>query len=200
MERLKSLATRLGIDPSAISVRPVSGSRHGMTLTLRVTGGTVTKSCETQPTKDKNFICLVLWLGDLVRNVERGIETFTEAFYNEGARAMALRDGVYDGLRVNEYDGDATREDSFDRVESALGRLGLVRDDAILTWDERANVAELKLRLQSGRVVAKSSSRQRDVARNIHVLALWLQTKAKNYERGLEPDLQTLFAANLLPA
>jgi hypothetical protein len=169
-------------------------------LTIQIAGGELSKSCTSQATKDANFICLVLWVQDLVRNIERGIETFTEAFYNEGARALALRSGAYDGLRVNTYDGDATREDSFNRLDGALARLDLTRNDVKLTWDDIANEAHLRLRLRSGRIVAKTSRRQVSVDSNIHVLALWLQTKAKNFERGLEPDLETLFAANLLPA
>ena len=199
-ERLIALAHRLQLKPGAVVVRPMPGSRAGMSLTLDLVGGRLTKACDSQPTKDKNFICLVLWLGDLVRNIERGIETFEEAFYNEGARGLSLRNGQYDGLRLNEYQGEATREDSYIRIERSLERLGLVREDSKVMCDAKANFAELKLRLASGRVVAKSSQRQRDVDRNLHVLALWLQTKAKNFERGLEPDLNTLFAANLLPA
>lgn len=200
LARLGSLAGRLHIDPSAIRVRPVQGSRTAMQIDIRIAGGTLTKRCNSQPTKDKNFVCLVLWLGDLVRNIERGIETFGEAFYNEGSQGLVLRsDGAYEGLRVNEYDGDATRADSFTRFEHALARLGLTSSDIRVTWDEARNVGELRLVLRTGREVAKASSRQRDVDRNIHVLALWLQTKAKNFERGLEPDLETLFAANLLP-
>ena len=157
------------------------------------------KRCTSQHSKDKNFICLVLWLGDLVRNVERGIETFTEAFYNEGARDIVIRHGMYDNLSTNEYDGDATRSDSLAMLERSLERLGLSRSEAKLDWDASKNTAQLQIRLRSGRTVAKASTSQKDVDKNIHTLALWLRTKAKNYERGLEPDLATLFAANLLP-
>lgn len=200
LERLKALAERLHIDPSAIKVRPAPGTRTGISLVVAIAGGSIAKVCDSQTTKTKNFVCLVLWLGDLVRNIERGIETFREAFYNEGGRELALRDGVYDGLRVNEYDGEATHDDSIQRLERSLRRLGLTEDDAKLEWDPNTNVAKLRLRLRSGRLVEKASSRQRDISKNVHVLALWLQTKAKNKERKLEPDLETLFAANLLPA
>lgn len=197
--RLARLAERLHISPGAIRVRPCSGA-VGMTISLAIAGGTLTKTCTSQHSKDKNFVCLVLWLGDLVRNVERGIETFAEAFYNEGARDLALRSGDYDRLRSNEYLGDATREDSLNMLERALERLGMSRADARLTWDAKSNTAQLRLRLRSGRTVAKASTLQKDVDRNIHALALWLRTKAKNHERGLEADLDELFAANLLPA
>ena len=171
-----------------------------MSLSIAVAGGTLTKTCASQSSKGKNFLCLVFWLGDLVRNMERGIETFREAFYNEGARDLAVRDTAYAVLGPNDYEGDASREDALQRLERALERMGLSRSDARLSWDAGRNVAELRIRLRSARVVAKSSSSQRDVDRNIHALALWLQTKAKNYERGLESDMEMLFAANLLPA
>jgi hypothetical protein len=169
---------------------------------MKIAGGTVAKTCTSQPTEAKNFACLVFWLCDLVRNMERGIETFREAFFNDGAKELALRDDTYDGLQVNLYQGPATRKDSFNDLERALHRLSLGKQDALLTWATAPgeNWAKLRVRLKSGRLVEKSSTRQRSTDHNIHALALWLRTKAKNYERGLEPDLEALFAANLLPA
>ena len=55
------------------------------------------------------------------------------------------------------------------------------------------------MRLSSGRVVEKFSSQQKDSRTNLCALALWLQTRAKNWERKIEQDMDRLFAANLLP-
>ncbi len=198
--RLGRLADRMVVPRNAIHVRPIGGGSPGMSIEIDVAGGTLRKTCSSQAIPEENFMFLVLWLNDLVRNVERGIETFLEAFYNEGARELVLRDGMYDGLRANEYQGEVTREGSFKKIDRVLGRLGLTRDQVHLSWDGERNFAQLTLHLNSGRVVVKSSSRQRSLDHNIHVLALWLQAKAKNYERGLESDVETLFAANLLPA
>jgi hypothetical protein len=171
-----------------------------MNLTIEIADGILYKSCDSQKSRDKNLACLVLWLGDLVRNLERGIETFTEAFFNEGAQSLALPHGKLEGFQSNLYRGQATQEESFEKIERALSRLDLTSKDIHVVWDGPQNYARMTLTLKSGRTVVKTSSAQTDVNKNIHVLALWLQTKAKNYERGLEPNLETLFAANLLPA
>jgi hypothetical protein len=53
--------------------------------------------------------------------------------------------------------------------------------------------------IEAKEIVQRLRAAADDKLDNIHVRALWLQTKGQNYPRG-EDDLETLFAANLLPA
>lgn len=198
MERLKSLAGRLNIPPGDLRVRPVKGTEGGMALSFTFQGVEIRRECTSQGDRDRNFVCLVLWLGDLVRNVERRIETLHEAFYSEGARLLPADTSTYGETAENLYEGAKTIEESLDLVRRSLARLGLSVDDVKVTWDEERNQARLRLRLRSGAIVDKISVGQKDVRKNLAALALWLQARAKNFERGIERDLDRLFASNLL--
>lgn len=194
-ERLAGLAGRMGIKPTAIKVRRAKG--QGMRLGFVVQGVVVERSCTSQPTIDGNLACLVLWLNDLVINVERGIETFSEAFYNEGARLITATDVK---IKVKPYSGTKTVQESLATIQKSLLRLGLSRDQVKVKWADAGREAQIRIKLPSGRVVQKVSVQQVDARRNIAALALWLQVRAKNFERGIEIDMDRLFAANLLPA
>lgn len=197
LERLKKLARRLGLEPGDIKVRP---SGEGMRLSFSYKGVELVRECSSQGDRERDFVCLVLWLSDLVRNVERRIETVAEAFYSEGGRLLPASSGAYGETAENLYDGEKTAEESFDLIRRSLERLGLSEDDVRVTWDTEQNVARLRLRLRSGAIVDKTSQGQRDALKNLATLALWLKDRAKNVERGIERDLDRLFAANLLPA
>jgi hypothetical protein len=201
LEQLMRLAERLGIAAGDIKIRPLDGSRAGMTLSFLYRGVTIVRSCSSQENKEKNFVCLVLWLGDLVRNIERRIETIEEAFYAEGGHQLALAETntPFGDTRTNLYNGEKTQDESRELILRSLERLGLTENDVKVSWDADRNEVRLRLRLRSGTVVEKVSQRQPDVRRNLAVLALWLQTRAKNWERGIERDMDQLFAANLLP-
>lgn len=197
LERLKGLAARLGMAPGEIRVRPVKGG--GMRLSFSYRGVEIARECGSQEDREKDFVCLVLWLGDLVRNLERRIETLEEAFYSDGARLLpADTAAAYGETAENLYEGGKTIEQSLELIRRSLDRLGLSVSDVRVTWDEERNKARLRLRLKSGALVDKVSQRQRDTAANLAALALWLQARAKNVERGIEQDLDRLFAANLL--
>lgn len=198
LERLKSLAGRMGIAPGDIKVRPTGGS--GMKLGFTYKGVEIARECDSQGDKAKNFICLVLWLGDLVRNLERRIETLEEAFYSDGARLLPADTAAYGETAENLYEGEKSIDESLDLIRRSLERLGLSVGDVKVTWDKDRNEARLRLRLRSGAVVDKVSQGQLDAQKNLAALSLWLQARAKNVERGIEQDLDRLFAANLLPA
>ncbi len=200
LDRLKALAERLGIEPGDVRVRPVPGVPHAMSLHFVYEGVTFTRESRAQGSRDKNFACLVLWLGDLVRNLERRIETIHEAFFTEGAKLLPADTSAYGETAENLYTGHKSIDESLDIVRRSLERLGLSERDVKLTWDADRNEARLRLRLGSGAVVDKVSNGQRTVEQNLAALALWLQARAKNVERGIERDLDRLFAANLLPA
>jgi hypothetical protein len=200
LEKLKRLASRLGIRASDIRVRSLApDSPEGIRLSIRYGTAELVRSCDTQISKDRNFACLVLWLSDLVRNLERRIETFQEAFQLDGRNLLASGAGLYGETKENLYKGDKTREDAFDIIKSSLVRLGLTLRDIKVEWNARG-VARMKLRLPNGQFVEKTSSMQPDTRTNLVVLALWLQCQARNWERGIEEELEELFAANLLPA
>jgi len=200
INRLTRLAERLGVKPNAVKVRPLAGSKGGMTLSLVFHGHTITRSCDSQDSAEENYGFLVLWLGDLVKNIERRIETVEEAFYNEGVRQ--LPDGLdpYGNVARNLYDGATTIEGARDILERSLGRLGIAMTDVSVKWQDDPNQASLVIRLPSGRLVKKVSTLQETPRQNLVALALWLQNRAKNWERGIERDLDVVFASNLLPA
>lgn len=200
LDRLKGLAQRLHIAPGDIKVRPVAGSQVAMRLAFRYQGVEIARECSSQPDKEKNFICLVLWLGDLVRNLERRLETLEEAFYSEGARLLPADTAAYGDTAKNLYEGSKSIDESLQLIGRSVERLGLTHDDIRVTWDAARNEARLRLRLRSGAIVDKISTQQQSAQHNLAALALWLQTRAKNVERGIEQDLDRLFAANLLPA
>jgi len=203
INQLTSVAERLGIEPAAVKVRPLAGSRTGMAIEFSVGGQTIRRSCDSQPTKDQNFACLVLWFQALVRNVERRIEQLDEAFRAEGFKALPANAGEaerYGSTHVSYYRGNMSPEQARARIGSALGRLGLTMNDCRVEWSEDPLHARLLLRLANGRIVQKVSDRQETAVQNLAALALWLETRALNYERGIEQDFDRLFAANLLPA
>ena len=69
------------------------------------------------------------------------------------------------------------------------------------TRDTDGNGARLRMRLPSGAIVEKVSRAQKTCMANLAALALWLQSRARNWERGIESlDLDRVFAGNLLPA
>jgi hypothetical protein len=202
VEKLSHIASRLQIEPRAVKVRPAPGSKIGLILSFTVQGQTISRSCDSQKTKDGNFACLTLWFEDLVRNVERRIERLDEAFRAEGMKELPASAGEeerYGRTRASYYRGDMSPKQAAARIEKALERLELSMGDCKVDWSDDPCRARMLLRLKSGRVVEKISERQETAAQNLAALALWLETRAKNYERGIEKDVDQLFAANLLP-
>lgn len=201
--KLGNVAERLGIAPNAVKVRPLEGSKVGLTLTFSIQEQTITRSCSSQPTKDGNFACLVLWFEVLVRNVERRIERLDEAFRAEGMKALPETAGDGEGYgetRASYYRGAMTPKEAATSIERSLERLGLTMNDCKVEWSDDPCRARMLLRLASGRVVEKISERQDTAARNLAALTLWLEARALNFEREIETDFERLFAANLLPA
>ncbi|TNE52329.1 MAG: hypothetical protein EP343_00780 [Deltaproteobacteria bacterium] len=198
-QKLQHLAARLGLSQNAIRIRRMPGSRLGKMLSFTFQDIPISRGCDSQPTAEGNEACLIIWLGDLVRNIERRIETFEEAFYAEGGHLLPAQADPYAETRSNAYRGNMTEEEALQRLERALQRLGISKDDVNVKWNPDTGVARLRMRLQSGRVVEKFSSQQKDSRTNLCALTMWLQTRAKNWERGIERDMDRLFAANLLP-
>lgn len=210
---LTRLAGRLHIEQRDVRVSEVgagAGAHAGadagadaggaMRLAIVYRGVELSRTCSSQRDRDTNLVCLVLWLRDLVRNVERRIETLEEAFYAEGGNLLpATGASAYGETAENLYEGDMSVEQSLAQVERSLSRLGLGKQDIRLRWDDEANLCSMRLKLRSGRVVEKVSTRQRDARRNLAALSLWLRARAKNFERGIETDVDKLFAGNLLP-
>ena len=191
-ERLTRLAGRIGIKPSAIKVRRAPG--QGMRLTFDVKGNPVHRQCTSQGTIEGNLACLVLWLNDLVVNVERSIDTFSDAFYSDGLKMISSADM---GIKVKLYKGNKAIEDSLVTIERSLKRLGISRDQAKVKWGDEGKEASIQFRLPMGQIVRKVSVVQVDTRCNMAALALWLQARAKNVERGIETDLKIVFAAQL---
>jgi len=176
-----------GLDAGAVTVRFAFGAAR------------VSRTCATQPTREANLACLALWLEDRARNMERGIESFAEAFADSLALAVARNDNA--GPRVSLYVGAKSVGDSIEVFRSAFRRLGVAERDVKVTWDVEANWARLRMRLPSGALVEKISRTQKTCDANLAALALWLQSRARNWERGIESlDLDRVFAGNLLPA
>lgn len=188
-KKIQRLADRLKVDPSAIALD--SG-----TLTLNFHGHCVSRSC-TGPEAQEN---LIHWLSDLVRNIERRIETVGEALYT--GETLQLPSGMdnYGDIGLNPYEGTATVADAQAMLQRVLERLGLKMKHVSVKWSSDPNEATLLLSLPSGRIVKKVSSVQSSPLQNLMALTLWLQNRAKNWERGIEPDLDSAFASNLLPA
>lgn len=200
IKKLSRLAERLRVKPGAIKVRPMTGSKGGMTLTLEFHGNTITRSCNIEDSAEDNFGYLVLWLGDLVKNIERRIETVEEAFFNDGLRQLPDGMDPYGDVARNLYAGATTIDGARDMIESSLARLGIEMSNVSVKWQDDPNQASLVIRLPSGRLVKKVSSLQATPRQNLVALSLWLQNRAKNWERGIEKDLDVVFASNLLPA
>lgn len=198
-EKLDRLCQRMGL--TELELTEGKGLDAGaVTVRFQSRGAMVMRTCATQPTADGNTVCLALWLEDRARNIERGIETFAEAFADSIARA-SNDDGAAPAVKVNYYDGSKSVPESIAVFRSAFARLEIAERDVKVTWDAQSNFARLRMRLPSGAIVEKVSRAQRSSDANLAALALWLQSRAKNWERGIESlDLDRVFAGNLLPA
>lgn len=199
IEALKQAAKRLRIKPGDVKVRPSEGDGAGMRLTFNFRGAVVTRDCASGATRDENFNHLVSWLGDLVRNMERRIETMEEAFHADGVPRLTETAGDDEALRDNWYKGAKTPKDSLVLLARSLERLGLSEKDVKVTWSDEHNEARLKLRLPDGRVMEKVSTRQDDARKNLAALALWLRCRALHVERGIE-TMERVASAYLLGA
>lgn len=200
-EKLERLTERLGL--TDLQLEAGRGLDAGsMTLSFRHDGARIVRTCATQPTVDANTVCLALWLEDRARNLERGIETFSEAFAD--SMVLATNDNaspVYKGTKVNYYEGTKSVEECIEVFRSSFARLNIPETDVKVTWDTEANWARLRMRLPSGAIAEKVSRAQKTGMANLAVLGLWLQSRARNWERGIESlDLDRVFAGNLLPA
>jgi hypothetical protein len=200
-EKLDRLAARLGVTDLALE----SGrglDKGSVTVSFAFQGARVSRTCATQSTEDANTVCLALWLEDRARNLERGIETFSEAFAD--SMTLARNDNAAEPVAVaqtNYYEGSKSVAESIEVFRSAFARLGVAERDVKVTWDVTANWARLRMRLPSHAIVEKVSRAQRTGESNLAALALWLQSRARNWERGIESlDLDRVFAGNLLPA
>lgn len=200
-EKLQRLAERLSL--LDLHLEPGRGLDAGsVSMTFRFGGARVERTCATQPTLDGNVACLALWLEDRARNLERGIETFAEAFAD--SMVLATNDNAAPAgpsMRVNYYEGSKSVEECIDVFRSSFSRLSIPETDVKVTWDTEANWARLRMRLPSGAIVEKVSRAQKTSLANLAALALWIQSRARNWERGIESlDLDRVFAGNLLPA
>lgn len=200
-EKIQRTAERLGL--SDVKFTPGTGLDAGaMSVTFRFGEARVERTCATQPSVDANVACLALWLDDRARNLERGIETFAEAFADSFVQATNDNDSpAWQLTRVNHYEGSKSVEDCIEVFRSAFARLNIPETDVKVTWDTEANWARLRMRLPSGAIVEKVSRVQKTCLANLAALGLWLQSRARNWERGIESlDLDRVFAGNLLPA
>jgi hypothetical protein len=198
-EKLRRTSERLGV--GRLEVTRGEGGAATVAFTWR--GARVERGCRTQATFDANLACLALWLEDRARNLERAIETFSEAFADSMALAVVgagAGEPEVDPKR-GRYAGHKTIEQSIALLRASLARLGVAEQDVRLTWDGGENFARLRMRLPSGAIVEKVSRRQPNHEANVAALALWLQSRTKNWERGIESmDLDRVFAGNLLPS
>lgn len=200
-EKLDRLAARMGL--AELALEEGRGLDAGsVTVSFGYQGARVSRVCATQSTADANTVCLALWLEDRARNLERGIETFGEAFAD--SMTLARNDNAdlaWKGPQANYYEGSKSVAECIEVFRSSFARLGVAERDVKVTWDLTANWARLRMRLPSGAIVEKVSRAQRSGEANLAALALWLQSRARNWERGIESlDLDRVFAGNLLPA
>lgn len=199
--KVARLRERLGLEDVTFT-EGVGLDAGSVSLRFQVLGRRVERTCATQPTPAANSACLALWLEDRARNLERGIESFEEAF----ADCLVLaanddNDAAKGAWRVNHYEGQRSIEECIEVFRSSLARLSVAERDVKVTWDTAANWARLRMRLPSGAIVDKTSRTQKSCEANLAALALWLQSRARNWERGIESlDLDRVFAGNLLPA
>jgi hypothetical protein len=200
-DKLQRTAERLGLTDLAYT--PGRGLDAGsMSVTFQYAGTRIERTCATQPTLDANTACLALWIEDRARNLERGIETFAEAFADSFVAANNDNAvAAWQLTRVNYYEGSKSVEECIDVFRSAFARLNIPETDVKVTWDTDGNWSRLRMRLPSGAIVEKVSRAQKTCMANLAALALWLQSRARNWERGIESlDLDRVFAGNLLPA
>lgn len=199
-QKLVRIAKRLGLTGVKVGG---GGAKTAARVGFTFGSARVERTCDTQPTHEANLVCLVLWLEDRARNMERGIETFAEAFADSLTLAMVggATPREYAGKRTNLYTGTKSLEQSIAVFRSSLTRLGIAEGDVKLTWNADENWARLRMRLPSGSIVEKVSRVQPTHVANVAALGLWLQSRTKNWERGIESmDLDRVFAGNLLPA
>ena len=200
-EKLARLQTRLALT-ELVMERGRGLDTGSVTLSFGYHGARVLRTCGTQPTSAANAACLALWLEDRARNLERGIETFSEAFADslEGVKNDNGAEEVR-SKRKAAYEGTRSVEDSIEVFRSSFERLGIAERDVKVTWDTEVAWARVRMRLPSGAIVEKVSRGQKNSEANLAVLALWIQSRARNWERGIESlDLDLVFAGNLLPA
>lgn len=200
-DKIRRTTERLGL--SDVTFEGAKGLDAGaMSVSFRYGAVRIERTCATQPTEDANTACLALWLEDRARNLERGIETFAEAFADSFVQATNDNAApAWQVARVNYYEGSKSVEECIEVFRSAFARLHIPETDVKVTWDTEANWARLRMRLPSGAIVEKVSRAQKQCLANLAALALWLQSRARNWERGIESlDLDRVFAGNLLPA
>jgi hypothetical protein len=199
-QKLARTAKRIGLSKLEV----VRVDDHSAKVVFSFKGARVERVCATQMTFDANVACLAIWLEDRARNIERAIETFAEAFADSMALAV-VGAGADDKLLTDttrgKYTGKKTTAESIVIFRSSLARLGVAEKDVNLSWSSETTHARLRMRLPSGAIVEKLSTKQTDCDANVAALALWLQSRTKNWERGIESmDLDRVFAGNLLPA
>lgn len=199
-QKLARTAKRIGL--SKLEVLKVD--HHSAKVVFSFKGARVERVCSTQESYAANVACLAIWLEDRARNIERAIETFAEAFAD--SMALAIVGAGEDEKAITDskrglYAGKRSTEQSIAVFRSSLARLGIAENDVNLSWNGEANYARLRMRLPSGAIVEKTSTKQPQCEANVAALALWLQSRTKNWERGIESmDLDRVFAGNLLPA
>ena len=200
VEKAGRVADRLGVARSALKVRRVAGGAHGMALSLPIGGAHVTRSCAGQVDVEANFGALVQWLEDLARNHERGIEHLGDALHGDGV-SLARVDQTVAAARprgVSLYQGEMSPADAWALVCRSAGRLELPKSAIWLGRD--GDAAVIRLELGAGRIVEKRSALQRGARENAAALALWMQCRARHFERGIDCDLARVMSAYLLTA
>lgn len=199
-QRLARCAKRLGIARRDVRIRVLddTGGR-GVVVTLKVHGVEVVRSSRQGDSLEDNLELLAGHLTDLVRNVEREIETLQQVFHGDGLLALPCGVDSHAGLRANPYCGAMSLEEAQAKARRALERLGRSWGDLRMTWDEAEGWARLRLRLPDGSHAEKTSTQQAGWLRNLAALVLWLETRARAFERGILVDLPRAFSAYLLP-
>ncbi len=199
-ERLAGCARRLGIAARDVRVRVVDdpGGRS-VVVSLRVHGVEIVRSSRKGASLEENLEVLAGHLTDLVRNLERRIETLEQALHGDGLQVLPGGASPHAGLRPNLYRGDMSLEQVQEKARRALRRVGRSWEDLRMTWDEAEGWARLRLRLPDGRHAEKTSTQQADWQRNLAALVLWLETRARAVERGVLADLPSALSAYLLP-
>lgn len=195
------VAARLGLRPTGVRTRPLTGSATGMELTLELGGKTIRRICDSQGSPEENRRALLQWAEDLARNAERGIERLSDALHGDGA-SLILRGREAAGTRVRQsvhlYHGAKTGEEAWALVQRSAERLGLDPDRGVWLGPNGGGMT-LRLDLGGGRVVEKTSVAQPHLVGNAAALALWLQCRARHHERGIDRDLARVMSAYLLP-
>lgn len=193
------LADRLAIPTSAVKVRALAGSAAGLALTLSFGPTAVRRSCESQPGKDGNLGALVQWLEDLARNHERGIEQLGEALHGDGVSLTVFNatEPRQRAPRMNLYQGEMSAQEAWELVCKSAARMGISEQAVWLGRD--GDTAVLRLALGGGRVIEKRSARQLGARPNAAAIALWMQCRARHFERGIDRDLVRVMSAYLLP-